>query len=124
MNTLYNWYQTSEQLKDLKKRELDLRKQVIEEYFPELIEGTNKTEISGDSLLVATLPYSYSVDADSMEAGLEHIPKTKREKIVVWKPSMSIAVYRTLNRKAMIAFTAECITVKPGTPSLKITPTS
>ncbi len=120
MNNLYNWYQASEKLKTLKAKELELRKLVVAEYFPELNEGTNKAEIPGDSILVATLPYNYSLDADNLEAGMEHIPKTKRDKLVTYKPSMSLAVYRTLTKKAMTAFTAECVSIKPGTPTLKI----
>lgn len=122
MNTLINWYQVSEQLREIKKQELALRKQVVEEYFPELDEGANTTDIEGDAVLTATLPYSYSVDPDSLEAGLAHVPATKQEKLINWKPSLSLTVYRSLSKKARDAFTAECVTVKPGTPSLKITP--
>lgn len=124
MNTLVHWYQVSEQLREIKKQELALRKQVVEEYFPELEEGANVCEIEGDATLTATLPYNYSVDQDTLDEGLEHVPATKRDKLITWKPSMSLAVYRKLTKKARNAFTAECVTVKPGTPSLKITPAS
>ena len=120
MNSLVKWYQAAEQLKAAKSVELELRKQVIEEYFPTLEEGAQSVEIEGDAELVCTQPYSYSVDSDTLDEGLEHIPKTKRDKIVIWKPSMSVAVYRKLTKKARNAFTAECVTIKPGTPSLKI----
>ncbi len=120
MNNLVNWYQASEKLKGLKVQELELRKAVVAEYFTELKEGTNRVEIAGDSILVATLPYNYSLDTDEIEAGLELVPKTKRDKLIVQKPSLSIKVYRTLSKKAMTDFTAQCVTVKPGTPTLKI----
>ena len=124
MNILVNWYQAQQTLAAAKKTELALRKQVVEEYFPELDEGANTCEIDGDATLTATLPYNYSVDVDTLDAGLEHIPATKQEKLITWKPSMSIAVYRKLTKKARNGFTAECVTVKPGTPSLKITTAS
>jgi len=120
MNNLVNWYQTSEALKELKKEELRLRKLVVEEHFEELQEGTNRCDIPGDSQLVATLPYSYSLDADEIDAALELIPKTKRDKIIVWKPQLDKRVYNSLSKKARTEFTAQCVTVKPGTPSLRI----
>lgn len=124
MNSLVKWYQAAEQLRAAKAVELELRKQVVEEFFPVLEEGAQSVEIDGDAKLVCTLPYSYSVDADTLNEGLTHIPATKQDKIVIWKPSMSLAVYRKLTKKARNAFTAECITIKPGTPSLKIKPAS
>lgn len=124
MNNLVKWYQAAADLKAAKALEIKLRKEVIEEYFPELKEGVNKVEIEGDAELIATQPYSYSVDSETLEAGLEHIPKTKQDKIVTWKPSMSVKVYRGLTKKARNAFTAECVTIKPGTPSIKIVPQS
>lgn len=124
MNNLVKWYHAAEQLKAAKATELALRKQVVEEFFPKLEEGANAVDIEGGAELICTQPYSYAVDADTLEEGLEHIPKTKQDKLVTWKPSMSVAVYRKLTKKARNAFTAECVTVKPGTPSLKIKPAS
>lgn len=124
MNNLVNWYQVSEQLKALKEKELALRKLVVKEFFPSLDEGSNTCKIEGDANLICTQPYSYAVDVDTLDEGLEHIPATKREKIVVWKPSISVAVYYKLTKKARNAFTTECVTIIPGTPSLKIVPAS
>jgi len=120
MNNLVNWYQTAEKLKALKAIELELRKAVVAEHFEELTEGVNRCDIAGDSVLVATLPYNYSLDIDEIETGLKLVPKTKRDKLIIYKPSMSIKVYRTLSKKALTDFTAQCVTVKPGTPTLKI----
>ena len=124
MNSLVIWYQAAEQLRAAKAAELALRKQVVEEYFPHLEEGAQSIEIEGDAELVCTQPYSYSVDVDTLDEGLTHIPATKQDKLVTWSPKMSVAVYRKLTKKARNAFTAECITIKPGTPSLKIKPAS
>jgi hypothetical protein len=124
MNSLVNWYQAAEKLKAAKSVELAFRKQVVEEYFPVLEEGAQSVEIEGNAELICTQPYAYSVDADTLDEGLTHIPATKQDKIVTWKPSMSVAVYRRLTKKARNAFTAECVTIKPGTPSLKIKPST
>lgn len=120
MNLLYDWYQASQALTQLKERELTLRKQVFEQYFPEPKEGVNRTDIPGDAVLVATLPYNYTVDADAVEAGLKKVPASVREKLIVFKPSLGKAVYNALSKKARTDFTAECLSVKPGTPSLEI----
>jgi len=120
MNSLVKWYQAAEQLRAAKATELALRKQVVEEYFPTLEEGAQSVGIEGNAKLVCTQPYSYSVDVDALDAALEHLPKTKQDKIVTWKPTMSVSVFRKLTKKAQNAFAAECLTIKPGTPSLTI----
>lgn len=121
-NKLYEWFQLDEQLRDLKTREIALRKEIFAELFPEPKEGTNKVAVPGNAQLVATFPYNYKVDADSVEAALKHVPKAKQDTLVKWKPELAISVYRALSKKAMTDFTAECLTITPGTPSLKIVP--
>ncbi len=120
MNELYEWWELTQQLKITKARELELRKKLFAEHFPEPAEGVNRCEISGNSELVATYPYRYTLDEVSVDAGLEHVPESKREKLITWKMGFSKAIYNKLSKKAREAFTAECITVTPGTPSLKI----
>ena len=122
MNLLYEWYQAAEAAKSAKAQELELRKQVFAEYFPEPTEGTNRVEVEGADL-VAVLPYNYSLDEDAADDAIEaHIPKSKQEDILSWKPSLNKKVYNSLSKKARTGFTADCLTIKPGTPSLKIVP--
>lgn len=122
MNKLYQWYEKAEQLKKLKAEEIELRKEVFGDYFPEPKEGTNKVEVEGNAQLVAQFPYNYTLDADSIDAGLEHVPKTYKDNLVVWKPTLAIKVYRQLSKKARTGFTSECLTITPGSPSLTIVP--
>ena len=122
MNVLYEWYEVAEAARIAKARELELRKQVFAHYFPEPEEGTNRVEIEGAEL-VATLPYNYSIDHEALDAALELIPASKRDDIIAWRASLSKKVYNALSKKARTAFTAECLTITPGTPALKITPT-
>lgn len=119
-NPLYAWYELQEQLKELRAEELELRKQLFEQYFPDPDEGANKVEIEGQAELIGTLPYRYTLDEAAVEDALKHVPKTKRDKLIKYTPKMSVAVYRKLSAKARDAFTAEAVTVTPGTPSLKI----
>lgn len=120
MNPLYEWYEADLALKAAKEKEMELRKQVFEAYFPEPVEGTNKVEVEGGAVLIANLPYNYSLDEDGVEAGLALVPKGKQETLVVYKPTLVKKVYNGLSAKAKAAFTAECVVVKPGTPSLQI----
>lgn len=122
MNNLVIWYQAAEDLKAAKAAELALRQQVVAEYFPELVEGEQAVGIEGNAELICTQPYSYSVDIDTYEAALEHLPKTKQEKIIDWIPNLDMSVYNKLTKKAHKAFTAECVTIIIGTPSLEIRP--
>ena len=119
MNNLHNWYLISEKLKLLKKQELEFRKAVVAEYFPEITEGANRVDVDG-AVLIANLPYSYTLDVDGLEAAMEHIPDSKKAKLITSKPAMSLPVYRGLSKKAMTAFAAECLSIKPGSPTLKI----
>ena len=122
MSKLYQWYEMNEQLKKLKAEELSLRKEIFAEYFPEPVEGTNRCDVEGNAQLVANFPYNYTVDADNLEAGLKHVPKSQKDTLITMKPSMSTKVYRQLSNKARTGFTSECLTVTPGTPSLQIVP--
>jgi hypothetical protein len=121
-NPLYQWYELQLQLKELKKQELTLRREVFEMYFPDPDEGANRVEVEGGAHLVGTLPYRYTLDEAAVEEALEHVPKTKREKLITYQPKMSLAVFRKLNAKARDNFANDALTITPGTPSLKIEP--
>lgn len=121
LNELYEWYQLTEQLVPMKAKELELRKKLFGEYFPEPVEGTNRVEIEGAEL-IAVLPYNYTIDPDDLDAALETVPASKRDQLITWKPSLAKKVYNSLSKKARTTFTTTCLTVKPGSPSLKIVP--
>jgi hypothetical protein len=125
MNQLTEWYLADQKLRELKKHELALRKAVFGAFFPEPNEGTNRCDIEGGEL-VATYPFNYSLDKDpdAIAAGLEHVTASKREKLIIHKPSFVKSVFNGLSKKSRTAFTAECLTVKPGTPTLVIVPRS
>lgn len=116
---LTTWYKAQQALAKAKKEEADLRKQVFESYFPEPDYGTNKCDIPGDAELVATYPLNLSIDESALETALESVPKTKRDNVVNYKPSLDKRVYNSLSRKAKDGFD-ECVIAKPGTPSMVI----
>lgn len=122
MNKLYQWYEKNEQLKVLKAEELSLRKEVFAEYFPQPVEGTNRCDVEGGAQLVANFPYNYTLDPEAVEKGLEHVPQSQKDTLVVMKPYLSTKVYRQLSKKARTGFTSECLTITPGSPSLQIVP--
>ena len=66
MNELYEWWELTQQLKITKARELELRKKLFAEHFPDATEGTNRCDIPGDSVLVANYPYRYTLDEDAV----------------------------------------------------------
>lgn len=116
---LVQWFQVKQQLDALKEQERQLRDQVFNSYFPEAEYGTNKCDIPGDAELVADYPLNLSIDESALESALEHVPKTKRDKVVRWKPSLAKTVYNTLSKKAREGFD-ECVIAKPGAPSVSI----
>lgn len=122
MQDIIDWYELVEKLKVLKAQELEMRVKLFSTYFPELEEGTNFCDIQGGKL-VADLPYSYTLDRDTIDEALEFIPTTKRDKLIGWKPSLVTSVYNKLSMGARKKFTTACLTVTSGTPSLKIVAT-
>lgn len=116
---LVAWYKKKQELDQAKKEERQLRDQLFEAYFPEPEYGTNKCDIPGDAELVVDYPLNLSIDESALETALEHVPKTKRDKVVRWKPSLAKTVYNTLSKKAREGFD-ECVIAKPGSPSVSI----
>lgn len=106
------WLQTKAELDEIKKRELVLRNQLIERFFPNgLTDGTNKVDDSGLKVKAVMQP-SYKVDpAIPAELVALSAVRTKYE--------LSMRDYKALdpeNRKALDYFVEK----RPSQPQLTI----
>lgn len=118
-DTLYKWYEAQQTLARAKEEEKALRDQVVGQFFAEHENGTERVDIPGDAQLVCTRSLSYAIDEAALDAALEGVPKTKRDKLVRWKPSLDKRTLDSLSAKARAAF-EECLVAKVGSPSIKI----
>lgn len=84
-------------------------------------EGTEKIQIAGCEVKrVCRLTRSLTKDADELEQAIQSLTDaTAKERLVTWKPSLSVAEYKRLNAEDK-AIIDGVLTVKLGSPSLTI----
>jgi len=113
------WNETTKQLKLIKSRESNLRDEIVDEVFPDRLEGTTRTELGAGFNLVVTQTYSRELDDSSFGEIFKRLPKGSKKKLIKTKVSLVKAAYDKLTSEERDIFD-ECITVKPNKPSLKI----
>lgn len=129
---LFEWYKVQEELKKVKAREMILRMKVFKAFFPMPKEGTNTVELDKHPILAGTEPTGFVLKGTSVisrevddAATTALLPELTKRKINVSdlikrKPSLVVAEYRKLTEEEM-QFFDQCLTIKPGSPSLEIT---
>jgi hypothetical protein len=125
------WKNTANQLAELKEREMMLRKELISECFQvnleETEEGTRTLELGGGYKLKAGLKVSRSFDGgqEAVEKVLTKFEKfgaegqILAERLVNWKPELSVSEYRKLPEKFR-KLIDEIVVTKPASPSLEV----
>lgn len=144
MSDLTEWYLLDRQLKEIKEKEMTLRKKICSEYFAKAVEGANTYVLENNAALKSVLPIHRAVDeagfatlkllttADCSPTLFGHklTPPKLTEKIVTfldirlddlvnWTPELKVSEYRKLNDVQREIFD-NCLLIKPGTPSLEI----
>lgn len=128
--------QLKDQIEELKKAELDLRKYIVVKAFPEAMEGTNTQELGNGYTLKAVVKKNYNLDNDNQKIWdtLERIEKIGNqgkfiaERLISWKPSFLLTEYRKLQEdanesedaKAILREITDILTITDGTPTLEI----
>jgi len=116
------WTQANDALKELKARELELRKQVAEIYFPDAAsEGTTTLDIGeGWKLkLLNRTNRTLENDKGETEAIMQQLPPEVATAVFAWKPSLNVRNYRMLAPEHR-ALVDSVVTSKPGTPTLTL----
>lgn len=126
---LIEWSMAKQKLPEAKvitDKEMSLRKQVMEAYFPAPVEGVNTCQLEAGWELKAT----YKIDRKIDEAALPAINIKLREMevnpdpLVKLKPALDTSAYKTLvqtNPEAAKVF-EQAMTSKPASPSLELKP--
>lgn len=126
---LVRWYELSEQLSKLKSAEAMLRARIFNFYFKEPKEGTNTVPLNDGTgaVVKGTHVLNRAVDVGTLDAlratqAVEGYngPKLELDKLVKYKPEVSISEYRKLTDEERTLFDSALI-IKPGSPQLEIT---
>lgn len=125
--TLQAWLDAKNALDAAKATEMELRSKVIEgfNFDPKKAAGTEYADLANGWRLKAVKKQNYNLDKDKTDAALSELEKSGSDgqfiadRLVKWKPDLSIAEYRKLNatHKAIID---RVLTVTPGSPSLEL----
>ena len=116
---LVQWSKLAQDLKKIKAREMELRKQLAKHYFPALKEGTNKAELGNGWGLKNKHTITYKCDEASFPAVFEQLPEGSEDRLIKYKPEVVIKEYRKLSLKDQKIFD-EALTIKPGSPALEL----
>jgi hypothetical protein len=123
---LTRWYKLKEQLADLGEQERTLRASIFSEAFPKAPEkGTSRYGIGHGKDLKATTKVNYTVDREALGRLGNAIPSEVRDRVFRHKPEVveaqlaAVLADKTTPEDVRRAL-AECVTSKPGTPTLEI----
>lgn len=121
LTKIYNWYTLSTQLKEVKDKEIEARKEIFAENFAGAKEGTNKFGLPDSWVLNATYPFNYKVDGPAFTASIDVLRKAgvQVDRLIEWKPELKISEYRTLTEEQK-QLVDQFITITPGTPQIKV----
>jgi hypothetical protein len=122
------WEAADKALAKAKEAEIELRRQVIEAWYPaHKDEGTENIELAAGYKLKAVFKINRSLaNREKVDAALTKIEKLGgvegkilAERLVEWKPALVKKEYDNLPEKYKKIIN-EVLTEKPGTPSLEI----
>lgn len=131
---LMKWDLCKKQVEFAKAQEMELRKYIVSRAFPEKHEGVNTKELGNGYALKAGVKFNYSLDNDNkkINAALDAIGKCGNqgafvaERLVNWKPSLSLSEYRELQDdgsdtgKQILRHINSVLTIKEAAPTLEI----
>lgn len=116
---LSKWDNLAQELKAVKKKELELRNLLFAHFFEAPKEGTNTIELGNGWKLKAAYKFTRTLDKASLLSALQQMPEGSEDKLVDYKPSLKLAEYRKLPEDLVKLFD-EAVITKPGAPALEI----
>lgn len=122
-DVLNRWYvlhqHVEQQLKPIIEQERALRRELIDAYFPEPKEGSNKADIGGGWTLEHYRWIDYQIDEAVVPAVTTQLPPGFLDHLLRYKPELQLKNYRTLPKEYKDVFD-QCVISKPGSPSVKL----
>ena len=122
LTALAEWHSIAEQLRLLKAREIKLRKELFNSFFPEPVEGTNNFELPQDWVLKGKYSVSRKIDEAMFDAHRESLEKDSGiavDSLISYKLELNLSAFKKLDEKKQLIF-SEILIVKESTPTLDI----
>lgn len=121
MEDIIAWDKAAKELVAAKNTEMLLRTRVFKGKFPTPVEGTNSVPLLNDYVLKAKYELNRSVDIEAVKTLAEELKTAGVDvtEVIRYKPELSVTAYKALNKDQKEVFD-QCLTIKPGTPSLEI----
>lgn len=96
---IMEWHASQEMLAELKEREMNLRKQLIEGCFDGHKEGTQNVELGNDYVLKGVIKKIYKLDMeeDRLSAALDQLDEKTADDVVSWTPVFDKESYLRLS---------------------------
>lgn len=111
------WTKAKAELAKIKAREIELRKSIANELFPNPDEGTNTHELGKGYKVKLVHKLNRTIDEATLASVLARVPGA--EACIKNKPELVIKQFRNLTDDDRLIF-EECLITKPGTPALEL----
>jgi len=117
------WFALTQQLKPMKKREMELRKKIFNIAFPDPREGSNTFDLAGGFKLRGSYKLTRTIDEGALQAILPQLTEAgiSSDAIVKHKVSLVLKEYTRLETDQRLLFD-QCLVTKPGSPALEVIP--
>ena len=103
------------QLDSFKKRERELRIEILEDMFPNAVNTSIKLDI-GDDTIIGSFGLIYSLDTEILDMMYDDLSPEEKD-CITYAPKFSVSKYKKLSDTKMID---ALLTTKPSLPTLKI----
>lgn len=115
------WNELQSKLASIKDEEMKLRKEIFEECFPSPVEGVATIDMPEGWQLKGTYKLTRSLDEAALPAVIAELHKHKvsTDRLVTYKPNLSISEYRKLDPKWQHVL-EQAMEIKPGAPTLAL----
>jgi len=113
------WVELAELNKKVKFLEMEIRKSLSENYFPNPTEGANNVPMDGGYKLTNKHTIYRKCDEAAFDGVFEELPEGSKDLLISFKPELKIREYRKLSDDHKRIFD-QCLIIKPGSPELKL----
>lgn len=119
---LDKWVEASRLLTEIKDREFELRKRVVQGFFPHgKDDGTETAKLENGWQLKAQFKLNRSVDCAVLQDVLASLPAGVSDQLFRYNPELNVTSYKRLAPEIRgIVDTA--LVIKPGTPAVSLIP--
>jgi len=121
-NNLMEWRELQIRMKQLKSREIELRKLIVQESFdPNMVEGTETIDLGNDYKLKCRHNLRYNVERDNEKVlqVVSKLPVDVAKRILKWKADLSLTEYKQLDKEHK-KLVDKIVTTVPGNPVLEL----